>query len=235
MATSDKREPAVYVTIEDNSYVAPVDQTGRGVYAVILCEKGPHNRIVKVSSKDQFYSLFGKPNYRRCSQTVYQIDRALTYTGNVLVTRVVPEDSYLANVYIKENSGGVEIPGSFIFNNGSNTVIVSDEISFNSFAVGDWIYGTGDPNFHASGAIYGDIIESSPEYAAQIISTDKNNLSFILDRNYMGPDQVDGTAIKFSPYEIQSMTNVDTTNLFTDPDGDVVYYFYANGAGKVRS
>jgi len=32
MATSDKREPAVYVNIEDKSYIGPPTESGRTVF-----------------------------------------------------------------------------------------------------------------------------------------------------------------------------------------------------------
>ena len=76
MPVTDRREPAVYVTIEDASYVAPTIEVGRTVYGVILCDRGPHNRIVTVTSKAEYRKMFGTPDIRRVSQTFYQLDKA---------------------------------------------------------------------------------------------------------------------------------------------------------------
>ena len=55
MPVVDRREPAVYVTIEDKSYVAPALEIGRIGYIVILCDRGPHNRIVTLTSQQKFH------------------------------------------------------------------------------------------------------------------------------------------------------------------------------------
>ena len=68
MPVTDRREPAVYVSIEDASYAAESLETGRIGYIVTLCDRGPHNRVVTLTSREQFYKLFGQPNYRRTSQ-----------------------------------------------------------------------------------------------------------------------------------------------------------------------
>ena len=91
MPVTDRREPAVYVTIEDASYVAPTLEIGRTVYAPILCDRGPHNRVVTVTSQQEFRSMFGQPDIRRVSQTFYQIDKALEFTNRALICRVVPK------------------------------------------------------------------------------------------------------------------------------------------------
>lgn len=220
MPVTDRREPAVYVTIEDKSYVESTIESGRSVYSVILCNRGPHNRIVNVTSKSQFHKLFGKPNFRLNSQTFYQIDKALDYTSSVLVTRVVPEDSYWANSYIREVSTGNTVNEEYTFTNNSNTVVCGSVTAYNSVSIGEWIYNSNDTIAVAAQVI-------SKKYDAATTT-----YSFILDRVYAGSAGTEVPLIKFSPYEYQSMTEVTTSDLFVNPDNDVVFYFYANGAGK---
>lgn len=243
MPQLDRREPGVYVDIEDRSYVAPVIESGRIVYGVTLCDRGPSDQIVHVTSQKQFHEIFGKPNFIKTSQVHYQLDQALKYTSNVLVTRVVPEDSYLSNVYIKENQAGEVISGEFMFTNNLNEIRIMPEKEEGEAAVyGSAIYGTNEFGLSNSDEISKFIVGSwiyaeldSPEVAAQITNIVTNGetgeLTFTLDRKYEGSTTI-GNALKFLPYEFSSLADVDTPDLFVNPDGDVVYYFYANGCGK---
>lgn len=164
MPVTDKREPGVYVSIEDVSYSAPTLEVGRVVYSVILCDRGPHNRVVTVNSKQQFFDLFGKPNFRRVSQTHYMIEKALSYTGQVLVVRVVPADSKLSNAYIKENKTGTLVAETFKFTAGSNSVICDDAAAYDSFTIGQWIYGNTDTNDKAAQIISKELITLHLEF-----------------------------------------------------------------------
>ena len=112
MATSDKRESAVYTSIEDRSYIGPPTESGRSVFGVILCDRGPDNRVVTVTSQKEYQKLFGQPNIQRCSQTHYCLDKALEYTGKVLVCRVSPEDAELANTVITMTSTTTALTGT---------------------------------------------------------------------------------------------------------------------------
>ena len=69
MAYTDMREPAVYVDIEDSSYVEETIESGRSIYSVILCDRGPSNQITRVTSQKQFHNVFGTPNYLKTTQT----------------------------------------------------------------------------------------------------------------------------------------------------------------------
>lgn len=164
MPVTDRREPAVYVTIEDASYVAPTTEIGRIGYTVILGDRGPHNRIVKVTSQKQFQQIFGKPNFRRCSQTFYMADKYLEYSGNLLVVRVVPDASnlsllqtedpyqifsYWSNVSIVENTP-VNTSDEFTFTLTSATVLASSEEAYNEVNVGDYIYHIDDAPIYAT-------------------------------------------------------------------------------------
>jgi len=236
MPLLDRREPAVYVDIEDRSYMEPVIESGRTVYSVILCDRGPSDRIVRITSQKQFHNLFGTPNFLKTSQTHYQIDQALLYTNSCLVTRVVPDDSYMANMAIKENTDGEPIYVTFMFTNGSKDVTMQpiavsmfggvmygstvDETSeCDQIQVGTWIYADGD----------------TPSVAAQVVNKIYDGATgdylLTLDRPYGGASTIGG-AYKFVPFELISLTDIDSPDIFVDPTGDIAYYFYAYGCGK---
>lgn len=226
----------VQVSIEDVSYAPESIETGRSVYSVILCDRGPSDQIVRVRSQEQFQNTFGRPNFLRTSQTHYMVNAALAYTGDVLVTRVVPDDAYWANSAIQENTTGEIIKALFDFRPdekivrvypsgdvfGASAIYSENDImaELEKIQVGSWIYADGD----------------DPEYAAQVVNKveDEENEGAIiltLDRPYGGGDHT-GTAYLFTPFSEISLSDINDVNLFSNPQGDIVYYFYANGAGK---
>ena len=216
MPVTDRREPGVYVTIEDKSYVAPTIEIGRIGYIVILCDRGPHNRIVTVTSLKKFHQLFGKPDYRRTSQTHYLADKYLQYSSKCLICRVVPEDSYWANMGIVENNTATSVANDYTFANGSNQIIPADDIAYDAFDVGDWIFSNDD----------------LMENARQIVSKDDSSgYVFVLGEDYEGTSS-SATAQKYIPYQMTSLISVDKDNDMPETDSETVFYFYANGAGE---
>jgi len=216
MPVTDRREPAVYVTIEDASYIAPALEIGRTVYSVILCDRGPHNRIVTVTSKQEFHQLFGQPDIRRVSQSFYQIDKALDYTGKVLVCRVVPEDSDWANASLKLSTTSIQtIAEDFDFTTDSDQIVCSTQVGYDSFDVGDWIYADGDSNAEAE----------------QIISKDDTSgFVIVLASNYTGTTGT-ASAVKYTPFSGESTPNVTSADDLPATDPEAIYHFYATGAG----
>jgi hypothetical protein len=223
MPVTDRREPAVYVSIEDASYAAPALEIGRTVYAVILCDRGPHNRIVTVTSKQEFHQLFGQPDIRRVSQTFYQMDKALDYTGKALVCRVVPDDSYWANASVKLSTTAVQtIAEDFTFTHedgtgvpNSDIVVCDTQAGYDFFDVGDFIYADGDTNGEA----------------VQIISKDDSSgYQLVLESGYEGTGGV-STAVKYIPFSISSTPNVSSAADLPETDTEAIYHFYATGAG----
>lgn len=256
MSYTDRREPGVYVTIEDKSYVEQTVESGRSVYSVILCDRGPSDQIVHVTSQKQFHNVFGTPNYLKTSQTMYQIDASLLYTSNALVTRVVPDDAALANIAIKEGAkdgvtADMTVHGKFVFTIGSNIVTVTPDPSsqasvsdLTSLAVGDWIFFADydsatvtDKGLSKAAQIINKVVTNTTEGDTTINST--SSIKLTLDRKYDG-DNVDttttttlaGNAYKYVPYSTSSMADVTDASMLTNTSGDVLYYFYANGAGK---
>lgn len=179
----DKRIPAVYVEIEDRSYVESPSETGESVYCVILSDRGPHNRIVELDNISDLHRLFAKPDYAKYGQAHYLVDKALQGGAKAYVCRPVlinSEDSdteanlmAISNSVIKYNNpNGSYEPmmgadsSSFVFVSGSTTVY-TDAVGFGHFAVGDWIIHTQDSTF-----------------AKQIGSVDEDALTFRLTASY---------------------------------------------------
>ena len=254
MAYLDRREPAVYVDIEDKSYAAETIETGRSVYSVILCDRGPSDQIVKVRSQAQFHDVFGTPNFLRTSQTHYQMDAALQYTSNGLVVRVVPDDAYWANTAIKENTTGEVVAANFEFTSKNeateedpdkarkvfmekldssseaySSAIYGDNVNLeeetDKVQIGSWIYAEGDDS-----SVAAQVVNMEPEVDKET-GEETGRTIITLDREYEGSSHI-GTAYTYVPYSETSTVEVNDEDYLNNPDGDVVYYFYAVGAGK---
>lgn len=226
MPVTDRRSSGVYVTIEDASYVAPTTEVGRSVLCVGICEKGRHNRIVKKTSLSSFQKEFGKPDFHTTSQSHYIMDKAMQYSGEGYFIRVVPEDAKIANAYIEEVSSPVSTVGTaseFIFTENSTSVEVDNSV-FDDFTEGDWIFCN-------------DGLDGITE-ARQIITKDLATLTYTLDSAYTGSTTGWGTksdtASKYVPF-ISTNKTLDWDVNFkseADVDPEVVYAFYATGAGS---
>jgi hypothetical protein len=222
MPVTDRREPAVYVSIEDASYAAPALETGRVGYIATLCDRGPHNRVVTVTSREQFYKLFGQPNYRRTSQAHYLADKFLQYSSKLLLVRVMPNDAAWANKEIQTSSSSTKItylPGPtdalFTFTPGSKTVTCTNAASYAAVTAGTWIFALGD-----------DVAD-----AAQVVSKTAPT-TLTLDRNYEGTISAAGVAGYYcSPYLAASISGILAEASMPTTSATVVWYFYGKGAG----
>ena len=85
----DKRLPAVYVNIEDQSYMSETIEAGRTAFCCLISDRGPHNRVVELNSRQDLYDLFGKPNFTKYGQGHYFIDQHLKRSGKIYVVRPV--------------------------------------------------------------------------------------------------------------------------------------------------
>ena len=221
MPVTDRREPAVYVSIEDASYAAPSLETGRIGYIVTLCDRGPHNRVVTLTSREQFYKLFGQPNYRRTSQAHYLADKFLQYSSQLLLVRAMPADADWANVEIQTSTGstfiqyGSAVDALFTFTPGSATVVCSNAGSYGAVTIGWWIFAEGD----------------NVATAAQVVSK-TGPTTLTLDRLYDGTIDSVGVKGKYcTPYQSASIASITTEAQMDPASASVVWYFYAKGAG----
>jgi len=124
--------PGIDVTIEDRALVLPVTASGRSAYITILSDRGPHNRVVEVTSLDQFYELFGKPDYVRTGQPHYLAAKFLQRSNKLYVVRAVKLDdststnnAHIAHATISKNTTTSTTTETYIFTNGSNTITAS--------------------------------------------------------------------------------------------------------------
>ena len=226
--TLDRREPAVYVDIEDASYVAPTLETGRLVFGVTVCERGPHNRLEQISSKPLFHKKYGQPNYKRTSNVHYQLDAALN-RAPILVCRVVPEDSTIANCQIKEQSTSTVVQHLYFFENSTQIVKSTNEDGLNAIEIGDWIYAEHD-----------GITVASQVIAKNIDLTDIVNPRYelILAYPYEGTTTTEITSFasgcnlyKYVSYIVDSSVGIQDETYINDVDPQITYTFYAIGAG----
>lgn len=225
MPVLDRREPGVYVTIEDASYVAPAINIGRTVYAVGITTKGPHNRVVEITSQVGSRNLFGQPDFHKTTQSYYCFDAAMALTNKGLFVRVMPTDSKLSNIFVKENASPTSTVGvaeEFTFTEGSTTVEFDNSVE-NEISAGQWIYA-------------GDGADGASE-ARQIISIDTDANEITLNSAYDGSTSGWGTksntAVVYTPYITESETVAQDAwyDEAADVDSDVVYAYHAYGAG----
>jgi hypothetical protein len=224
---TDRREPGVYVSIEDMSYVAENPNVGRAVYCVGVCQQGPHNRVVQVTSQAEFHRIFGKPNIYKTSRSHYHMDKAMQYSGRGLYVRIVPADATQSQAMIKKVSDTESdlttlINKTFGWSNSSELVCSTD--CSGDLSVGNWIFSE-------------DETATGYAFAKQIISLEvetDGTTSITLDSAYTG-EIGDAGAYKFVPYEIVNDTGWDTSYALpegTDAiDTDIVYSIYGIGAG----
>ncbi len=225
---TDRREPGVYVSIEDLSYVAENPNVGRSVYCVGVCQQGPHNRVVQVTSQAEFHRIFGKPNIYKTSRSHYHMDKAMQYSGRGFYVRLVPADAKQSQAIIKkvgttENNLSTLINKSFGWVDDSSELICSTNCS-SDLSVGDWIFSE-------------DETSAGYAFAKQIISLEVESdgtTTIILDSPYSGTVGTSG-AYKFIPYEIINNTGWNIS--YELPEGiaavntNVVYSIYGTGAG----
>lgn len=194
--------PAVYVTIEDQSFALPQISAGRSVFMCILADRGPHNRVVELNSVAQARRLFGKPNWERTGQGHYLMEKALEYTQKVYVIRPVLLDSVvetqnaaISNASIKYNdpTGSFQAYGGnkFVFVNAADVHnadmakrVYCDRIGYEQFDVGDYIVSEDDGEDNAVAGLITSKNQST---------TNPDLYYFVLEASYTGTSTVDET------------------------------------------
>jgi len=222
MPELDRREPAVYVTIQDVSYVARALEIGRIGYIVTMCDRGPHNRVVRVTSREEFYKLFGKPNYRRTALAHYLADKFLQYSSNLLIVRAMTDDAYLANTRIVKSGKDIPIGAThkYTFSPDKREVIASDLAAYNAIVIGSWIFAK-DDNVDTAG------------HVVSKTNTIQVPLRITLQFPYTGTINTETSAKTCIPYRTVSSSSIKNEDSFIFPEttSGIVYIFYAKGAG----
>jgi len=227
----DKRIPAVYVDIEDRSLALETVDTGRSGYVVVLSDRGEHNKVIEVNSKQQFYELFGKPDFGKYGQGHYLADKFLDYSSRLYVCRPALLDaSYnteteeedcmsIANTAIKFNpeTETITVLGDFVFTEDSN-VVVCDSTSYVDLEVGQWI----KPE------------DSNPSLLKQIID---KSIDAESGDNELTLDEVwdDATVTAnldiYDQFDLVSLPNLREVSTLDILEQNTLWYFHAVGAG----
>ena len=231
--TLDRRLPAVYVDIEDRSLATEEFQTGRSAYVVLLSDRGPHNKIVEVNSRQGLYDLFGRPDFTKYGHGHYLADQHLRTSNRLYVCRPAMMEPFgdatiedcmtISNASLKMNTNlndSEEIIGNFEFVEGSN-VVLADSTSLAAYSevvsdwVGKWVFSS----------------EDTASFAKQIIAVDSTNNELILNEEYEGTSSVSNLKIfsKFVKSSILSMRKVEDCDPLST---ETLWYFYAIGAGS---
>jgi len=210
----DMRVPGVYVFIEDVSYLEPALETGRSGYVVITSDRGPHNRIVEVTSWDQFVELFGPPDINKTGYGHYLAYAFLLYAQKLYVCRVAPtpdngfsetESATLANVVLARSTNYETLSGTYTFRVDKDRSIVS----------------TSSPLVELENAfvVKGSTTSfDSLKYAKKVVQVESDR--YVLDGDYQGTS---GTgSVKVAELATRIDAGSDNTFQFTDNNTAVV-------------
>mgnify|MGYP003972805217 CR=1 FL=1 len=189
--------PAVYVTIEDQSVVLPGIDSDRTVFCAILGDRGPHNRVVELTSVTQFYKLFGKPDFDRTGYGHYLVDKALQMGASAYVVRAAKLDSdteeynaALANCAIKFN----DLSGSFQMVNGNFLFANEEDIHSELMAKRVYVDLPGFDQYEPGDLIISSDDGETPTFAATIYSKHQaqdGRYYFVLEEAYEGTSTED--------------------------------------------
>ena len=208
--------PAVYVTIEDQSFALPNPSTGRYGLIIVLTDRGPHNRVVEINSQTDFYLTYGRPNIDRTGQAHYMADKFLQYSNRLLVVRPVlmdstieSENAAISNIYIKYNaeSGSIEVvtadTDAFTFTHDL-AVIITTELGYGKFEIDDYIYSNVDQPYTVDE--HGARIPTYRRIISKTIN-DGGFYQFTLESDYLGTSSVSDLVNRYYPG-----TKILTTN-----------------------
>lgn len=224
----DKRIPAVYIDVEDRSLALETPEGGRAGYVVLLSDRGEHNKIVEINSRQELYSKYGKPDFAKHGQGHYLADKFLEYSSRLYVCRPAlldPEYNTdteaddcmaIANSAIRFNDEeSIQlIEGDFTFTQDSN-VVLCDSTSLVDLQVGQWVKPTG----------------SDIEMLKQIIDIDTDDNEITLDSVWV--DETATTTLDlYNQFELITTENIRSTDQFDIIDQNVLWYFHAIGAGE---
>jgi hypothetical protein len=124
MATGQMVSPGVYTSIIDLSqYLAEIP--GTVGFIPILSKRGPDNKLLLVTSNEQYYSLYGQPNLSdygvNFGQGPYVATQHLGVSSQLYVLRALPSDATYSHVVI-----GMQVaPVDLLVEGGSSSSVQS--------------------------------------------------------------------------------------------------------------
>ncbi len=224
----DKRIPAVYIDVEDRSLALETIEAGRSGYIVILSDRGEHNKIVEINSRQELYSKYGEPDFAKYGQAHYLADKFLEYSSRLYVCRpalldpnynVDTEDAdcmAISNAAIKfnEESEIITLNGTFEFVKNSN-IVTCDASSLVELNIGQWVKPEG--------------VDS--QYLKQIIDIDNTTNELTLDDVWL-LSNITSKLDVYTQFELIASQNIRKLNQFDTQDPGVLWFFHAIGAGK---
>jgi len=103
MAMGQNISPGVYTQIIDLSQYLQ-DIVGTVGFIPLLSKRGPDNKLMQVTSNEQFYTLFGQPNIldygKYFGQGPYIASQHLSVSSHLYVLRALPTDATYSHVMI---------------------------------------------------------------------------------------------------------------------------------------
>jgi len=223
----DKRIPAVYVDIEDRSLALETVESGRSGYVVLLSDRGEHNKIVEINSRQELYNKYGKPDFAKYGQAHYLADKFLEYSSRLYVCRPAlldpeynmdtTEDDCMAisntAITFNDENTTIDVDGNFTFTQDSN-MVVCDTTSMATLEVGQWV----KPE------------SSTVDILRQIIDIDIDTNELTLDDVWVGETVTEPLNI-YEQYSLIASENIRKLNQFDHQDPNTLWYFHAVGAG----
>jgi len=85
MAVLDRRVPAVYIDVEDRSFVGLQPDLPRAGYCVIISDRGIHDRVVELNNWTDFENMYGKPNHLKTGQAIIFVINILNMQINYML------------------------------------------------------------------------------------------------------------------------------------------------------
>lgn len=217
--------PAVYVTIEDQSFALPTIEAGRVAFTVLLTDRGIHNRVIQLNSPQELIIKYGRPDLDRTAQTHYLAEKFLQYSSRLYIVRPVllddpveVDNASISNIYIKYNkiTGSSQLFSNqafkFLFNAGADAdKVIVNPITYEMMEVGDLIYRTDDSSENAV-KIIDKYVDSAGKYVIH------------LENAYDGTININGTSI-YNNYQTYRLTFVKDSDEITCSNSKVYDYF----------
>jgi len=218
---SDRRLPGIYIDVEDRSLVQDTLDNGRSGLVVLLSDRGDHNKVVELNSRNDLYDKYGRPDFIKYGQGHYLAEKFLSYSSKLYVVRPALMESEnpdncmaISNTIVKigdETINREDVDGTFSFTEGSNNI---DYDSTQVLAIGDWI-----------------CIKDHYNLYFQVIGVDEENYRITIDKIFPKVS-ISSSIQKVFFIELDYQEDVRSLDDFDIQASDVGWFFYAIGAGE---